>query len=481
MKKSLAGNSVIYMIKTVIGLLVPLITFPYVARVLTVETIGKVSFSNSIISYFSLLAGLGIFTFAVREGTKIRDDRKQWDLFASEIFTFNLITTVISYVLFLVLLLYVEKWQNYSVIMIILSVSIPLATLGVDWIFTVHEEFLYITIRSLCMQLLSVVYLLLFVKDNSDIFHYALYTVFSGVGANVVNFFRARKYVTLKLRITARVKTYLKPILLIFLSSFATQIYINSDITILGYLATDRDVGLYEIAVRIYNIAKTVLLALGVVSMPRLENLVERDPMSYEKLFSKLFNVNTLLVVPAAIGLAIVGEDVLVLFAGEQYAQSYAYLAILAFALPFCILNSYLSSGNLVLHGKEKQIFITAVIGAILNAVLNLLLIPLLGGVAAAATTLLAEAVGMVIHLYNISRYHKICGVGKHLLQVLLAALGMGVVCLLVSFSVQTLLLRLFAVIAAGVATYFVTLLLMHNELFMEGIRTLLDKRRGAK
>lgn len=478
MKNNLAKNSIIYTLKTVIGLFLPLITFPYVTRVLSVDTIGKVNFSYSIISYFSLLAGLGIFTFAVREGAKIRDQRDQWNLFASEIFSFNIITTVISYGLFILLLLLNKKWQNYTSIMLLLSTVVPLTTLGMDWVFTVYEEYVYITLRSLIVQILSVFYLLFFVKNDTDLLHYALYTVFSSVGSNILNFIRARKYVTLKWRITSNIKAYIKPILLIFLSSVATQIYLNSDITMLGYMTSDADVGLYNATVRVYNIVKTVMLALGVVSLPKLANCVGNNRQEYDSLFSKLFNVNILLLLPAAIGLASVSSDVLELFAGETYTRSASALTILAFALPFCALGSYLASGNLVLFNKEKHILVAAIIGAAANVILNFILIPYYGAAAAAATTLISELLTFSIHMFNIRKYYKIRNILTNFIQVFVSAVLMGIVCALVSPVINSLYLRLLVTISAAVLTYGISLLILRNKLLLEGISMVVAKWR---
>ena len=129
------------------------------------------------------------------------------------------------------------------------------------------------------------------------------------------------------------------------------------------------------------------MLALGVVSLPKLAHCIENNRQEYDSLFAKLFNVNILLLLPAAIGLACVSKDLLNLFAGETYTQSSLTLTILAFALPFCALGSYLASGNLVLFNKEKHILFAAIIGAAANVLLNLILIPLYGTAAAAATT----------------------------------------------------------------------------------------------
>ena len=156
--KSLKINVILNMIRTIMQLIFPLITFPYASRVLGTESLGKVNFTTSVISYFVLIASLGINSYAIREGASLRENRDKFEHFANEIFSINVISTFITYVLMFITFLLVPKFRGgYLILLLIQITNIAFTTLGVDWIYNIHEEYLYITIRSICVQLISMV------------------------------------------------------------------------------------------------------------------------------------------------------------------------------------------------------------------------------------------------------------------------------------------------------------------------------------
>ncbi len=469
-KRSLTFNTFIYGFRTIINFIFPLITFPYASRVLAVDSMGKVNFSTSIVSYFSLLAGLGIQTFAIREGAKIREDQEKASEFCSEIFTLNLITTALAYALFLVMLICNKKWHEYTWIMLIISLTIPLTTIGMEWVFAIYEDFFYITVRSVIVQMASVVFLFLFVKNDKDLYMYAVYTVFSAVGANLLNVFLVHKHVNIRLHISKKILPCMKPILILFASAAACQVYLYSDTTILGYLTSDTDVAKYNAAVKVYNLAKNVLLVIGTVSMPRLAGLLSDESLErYKVLFTKLFNVLILLIVPCVVGLLVVGKNAIIIFAGMRYEQAGAILQILAFAVPASILGSFVASAGLVLFGKELLILKATIVAAILNIVLNLLLIPYVGVSAAAMTTVLSEYVAFFIEYRGLQEKKIVGDIRKNTIQTGVASAIMGVVCwgiqrLLGSF----LIIGTVCSVMAGAVMYAILLHWQKNDLFDE-------------
>ena len=156
-KKSLGLNAFLNGLRSVLNLIFSLITFPYVSRVLTVRGIGIYNFSNTYISYFILISGLGIGTYAVREGAKYRDNQNQINNFVSEIFSINIISTILAYLLLIVSLLIFGNLQNYISCIIIFSLQILFTTLGTEWVYTIYEDYSYITIRSIIFKIISII------------------------------------------------------------------------------------------------------------------------------------------------------------------------------------------------------------------------------------------------------------------------------------------------------------------------------------
>ena len=187
-KKSLGLNAFLNGLRSVLNLIFPLITFPYISRVLSVNGIGIYNFSNTYIGYFILIAGLGIATYAVREGAKYRDNKEQIEEFSSEVFSINILATVIAYILLLLSLVIFKNLNNYVACILIFSIQILFTTLGTEWIYTIYQDYTYITIRSIIFKILSIILLFIFVKRPSDYLIYAAITVLASVGSNFLNF-----------------------------------------------------------------------------------------------------------------------------------------------------------------------------------------------------------------------------------------------------------------------------------------------------
>ena len=166
---SIIKNTFVYTIRILSSMLFPIITFPYISRVLSPDGVGKYNFSTSVISYFSLLAGLGISTYAIREGAKVRDNRQKLEKIAQELFTINIISAITSYVLFLVVSNIIPKFREDRSLLLILSLTLPLSMFGTEWFFSLYEDYFYITIRSVSFQFVSLILMLLFVKNQGDI------------------------------------------------------------------------------------------------------------------------------------------------------------------------------------------------------------------------------------------------------------------------------------------------------------------------
>ena len=175
-------NAILNVIKTISSILFPLITFPYASRILLPENIGKVNFASSYISYFTLIATLGITTYAIRECSIVRNDKKLLSQKASEIYSINLVTTIIAYILLVSSLFAFRFLDTYRTLIIIHSTVILCTTLGADWLNTAMEDFTYITIRTVLFQIISIMLMFVFVKTKEDYVRYAWIIIFSSSG-----------------------------------------------------------------------------------------------------------------------------------------------------------------------------------------------------------------------------------------------------------------------------------------------------------
>ena len=408
-QKSLSRNALIYTIKVVTSMIFPLITFPYISRILLAEGVGKYNFSYTYISYFQLLASLGISTYAIREGAKIRDDNVRLNNFAQEIFSINILSTMISMILLFVSLICVPSLNAYRNIICILSISIPMITIGTEWIFSGKEEFTFITIRTILFQILSLSLMFLFVKNKNDVCAYGLISVIATAGANITNFFYARKYFDHKIVISSNLKKHLKSILILFVAVVASQIYVNIDITMLGFIKGDYATGIYSASSKIYNIVRSLLTAFIAVILPRLANiLVTESKIQYEKLLKKILNAFLILVLPSALGLILLAKSAVILLSGKSFEAAVLPLRILSIALVFSVIGSFIANSILIVFSEERKILYATIVGAIVNVILNVYFIEKYSFIGAAVTTLISEMIVFLIQLYYARKCCKI-------------------------------------------------------------------------
>ena len=399
---SLGRNAALNGLRTVFNLLFPLITFPYVSRTLSVEKVGVFHFSDSIVSYFMMLAALGIYTYAVREGAKIRGDRAALSRFASEVFSINLASMLASFALLGALLMLVPRLQGSAPIIAILSLQILFNALGTEWLYALFEDFAYITFRSIAFQAVSLILLFLLVHGPEDLPVYAGIVVFACAGSNLLNFVLARRMCDVRPVLSIPWKRHLPPILIIFSTTVAISIYTCSDTTMLGFMRGEHEVGIYAVSSKIYGLAKMLLSSVLIVAVPKLSLLLaEKKAEEYNGTLSAISGAVSMLLFPVALMLFLLAEDFVLLLSDATYLAAASSLRLLCIALLFCLIGWIANDCVLIPSRMEKIVLISTVASATLNIALNFVLIPFLGADGAAISTIAAEATVMGISVWH--------------------------------------------------------------------------------
>lgn len=478
-KPSLKLNAVLNSINAVMSVLFPLITYPYVTRVLLADNLGKVNFASSIIGYFALIAGLGIAAYAAREGVQYRHDRTKLSQFCSEIFTLNVITAIVSLLLLTACCLLIPQFRNYAVLLSIYSLTIVFSTIGMPWLYTLEEDYLYMTMKAIGIQAITVVLMFIFIREKDDYYKYAFLNVLATVGTNALNLFYCRRYIDLKLSFQLKkVFSHIKACLVFFSSSIASSIYSNIDTTMLGFFASDFYVGIYGVAVKIYVMIKLVLSAFTSVMTPRLTSYVANgEKGEFNKLISTVFKLLWTFLLPVVLGLILVSKEVIWLISGPGYEGAIPALQILSFAIFFAMFASAINGSILIPNKQEKNALKTTVAAAIVNAVLNLVAIPLFLQNGAAATTVVAECVVMVMGWYYARNIVKLASMKKTILTSLLGCAVIAVVCLGVQLLPVGMAVQLVLKVSISVIAYAGTLLISGNELARKAAKSLIQRK----
>ena len=273
--KALKTNFIMNTILTLSSFVFPLITFPYVSRILLPEGTGRVSFATSVVTYFLLLSQLGIPTYGIRACARVRDDRKALSCVVHELLAINLLMSVLAYLLLGGCVFLIPKLRVEKTLIFVISFTIILNAIGMEWLYKALEQYTYITIRSVIFKAIAVIAMLLMVRQKSDYIVYGALTIFAASASNICNFVHAHKYIDFFLKEKCDLKKHLKPVLVFFAMSCATVIYTNLDTVMLGLMKGNVDVGYYNAAVKIKGILLGVVTALGTVMLPRLSYYVE--------------------------------------------------------------------------------------------------------------------------------------------------------------------------------------------------------------
>lgn len=477
--KSLKINAILNALRTILGILFPLITFPYISRVLNVEGIGNINFSTSIVNYFILIAGLGIATYGIREGSKYREDDNRIENFISEVFSINILSTLFSYVLLFIILIVFDNLHKYALIILILSIQIGFTTLGVGWVCNVYEDFLFITIRSIIVQIISLFATFIFVRNINDLLIYAIILTIANSGANILNYFYIKKkYCNFSFVLNSNLKKHIIPILTIFSISIAMNIYVSADTTILGILKSDYEVGIYSCSVKVYTIVKNIIASVLLVLIPRFSILFKDSEMKYEreKLFNNILNILSMLVIPASVGLLVLSKDIILLISGPNYLSAVPSLQILCIAVTFSLFAYLFTQCILLPVMQEKLIFISTTISAIINIVLNIILIPMFGVNAAAFTTAIAEFVMVMFTMIYSRNYVKFKLCNKNIFDIFCGSVSIILVCMIIFSLNLNLYQEIFSSILFSAFTYVATLFLVGNTIIREWMGMLIKK-----
>ncbi len=474
---SIKKNTVYNIIKTASTILFPIITFPYISRVLQPDNIGKINFGNSIVGYISLLATLGVTTYAIRECSKVKNDREELGKLSGEILSINLFTTVIAYLVLAVLLLLYGKLRDYRLLIMIQSMSVLFATLGADWLNTAMEDFKYITIRTVAFQVLSVILMFIFVREPNDYINYAVITVLSSSGGNIMNMVYRRKYCKTKFTLKCNFKKHLPPILGLFAMLLAQQIFTMCDTTIIGLTLGDYQVGLYSAAIKIYNVINQIACSIFVVTLPQLSiAFAQNHSEDYKRILNYFLDFSVIVCLPCVIGMFTLSQEIIILAGGSGYLDAEGCLKILSVTLIAGSASNCTFNANLLASGKDKICLLICVTASVVNLVSNIIFIPLFGIEAAACTTLASQILITIISIPFIKKDAFSAKSFVSLAQSSVACLGLLFVIICVKAIVKNELLRLLCSAAIGGCVYFALLIAQKNRFIMQMLNNIRAK-----
>ena len=438
-------------------IVLPIITTPYVTRVFSSEDLGTYGYFNSIVTYFILLATLGVASYGTKEISANRRNIPQnfWG-----IYTLQFSATLLSIFLYIFLCLRVGTMRNP--VAYILCLSLFSKGLDISWLFQGLEDFRKITVRNITVKLVGVSSIFLFVKSATDLYLYVfLLTIFELLG-QLSMWLPAREFIGRPRFDLKYVEYHLKPILLLFLPQIAISLYANLDRTMLGALASTKDVGIYDQALKLIGILLTLVTSLGSVMLPRVSSLLGTgDHKAVNKMHEISFLIYNLVIFPIMAGMLIVNDDFVQFFLGKDFQDARYAIAIMIFRMFFIGWTNIMGFQMLIPHNKNKEYMISTTVPAILSVGLNLLFLPKFGYIGAAIVSVLTEALVWGIQLFYTRIYLKEVTILKPMFKIIVASCLMYAILLYLKTSLSfspTLNVVVYAIL--GVIIYLVCILI---------------------
>lgn len=471
MAKSVKVNYILNLINTGTQMLFPLITFPYVCRVIEADGIGQINFFQSIISYISLFTCLGIPMYAIREIARDRSDVVQMNRTAMEILLLHSMLTLVGYAIVAILCLTVPQIQVNIPLFLILSLTIFFTAIGCEWFYQGIEDFKYITIRGLIIKTVSVVLLFIFVKSKTDLLYYGCYTVFGVLGGNIFNFFRLRKYIHRENIIFSElhIKRHIKPVLKVFSFSVVTSIYLQLNTVLLGFLKNALAVGYFAAATKVMQMLLTMSACLGSVMMPRASHLIaENKEDEFNRLIQKSYDFTLAIALPMTIGLIFCAPSLIMALCGVKFEHSILPSQIIAPIILMVAISNVFGIQVLFPKGKINIVTLCCGIGAVADLILNLCLIPFFSYIGTSIAYLGAE-VATTVSMYFIGRrYIPIIYFKKSHLTYALGCIVMAFVLYGISLLQLPTLTILLLQGCCGVLAYFIILCIYKDEMLVQ-------------
>lgn len=469
--KSLNHNFIMYSIRMLSNIGFSFIILPLVVRKLGPEYLGKVQYAEVIVSYFLLLINLGIDIYGKREVALERSNLEKLShtiselLFILSIMTFFVTIFYIGFTYFFIKDIILKK------ILIIYIFNIIFNFIGVEWFYVGIENQEYITKRNLMIKFLSAILILYFVRTKNDIYTYTIIIVFSLIGSNFWNFFKLRRFIKLKIKINLNkiIKKHIKNLLVLSSGIIAANILCNVDSVMIKNIVGDKELGYYSFAMKFGKIPLIFATAIVAILYPRLCNLLGQGKKEeYYKLTT--FGIETILLFsfPASIGMFILSDTIVKIFAGNEFLPSIPIMKI--FSIFILVMGIALCTGSMTLiaNKRDKIYSISVVFGSVLNFLFNIIFISKIGAIGAAIATLITEITAIIVRIvFCRDIFKNIEIININLLKIIIASVFMGIIVSLSKNISSNMIINLLISIGIGGIIYFALLLILKEKNIM--------------
>lgn len=477
--KSMKKNYVYNLLYTIINMIFPLITAPYLSYVLGAENIGKVNYATSIVTWFTIFSSFGIPRYGVREIARNRDDKKELSNSFWNLITIQLVLSLISIIIYLIIILNTSGLQKERTLHMIMVLIIVLNIFSIDWFYQGVEEYGYITIRNFIFKIISIILIFTMIKSKEHYLIYACINIFGLSFNNILNYVNTKKYVDKKIY-KFKFFYYLKELKVYFMITLVVALYTQLDQTFVGTIS-ERDLAYYLRSKTVLGVGFSIVNSLITIFIPRTAYLVKNNYLEYKNIVQKSINYIYLLALPCLVGIIMLSEEIMIFLGGDEFVQAKYSLLIIGVLVLITSIGSWQVNQILIPHKKEKLAFRIQCMAAIISISLNIILIPKYSYIGAAIAWVISEIFltateGLFIRKEIKSL--KINYLNKTLLKYVISVVLMGIFVLMIKNTIINNNLIVILSVLISPIIYVLSALLLKDEIIYEIFNNLRKKIR---
>lgn len=462
-KRSVTENVFYNMLYQIVATVLPIITTPFISRTLRLHSSGIHSFTESIVTYFIIIGSLGTSLHGIRKIAYVSDNKEELSKATIEIIMLKLV------LMFLTLAVYIPTLcinNEFAYIYRIQIINIVANGIDISWFYQGVEDFKKVTIRNLLVKLIFISALFIFIRKPSDLKLYVLFTVASALIGNLIMIYYLPKYIDIKSVKKLNLFLHIKPCVALFIPQAMNYIYALMDRSMLGWMTNTDNVGIYDQAQRLVRMVTSILQSVGYAIMARVANLTAgNDREGIKEYIGKSVNFNLFFAFPATFGILGVANDFIPFFLGNEYLEVVPTLKILSVLILTTSMNSIFGVQLLMPMGKERIYTVATTSGAIVNVLVNILLIPKWGGFAACISSIVSELVVLTISYWNVRDMLSLRKILKDNVWVIVASVVMYIAVRLVSLIQINVIIKLLLELLVGGGIYFTIMFITRDKI----------------
>lgn len=455
----------------ILAIIVPVITTPYISRVLGVTGVGKYNYVYAVAYIFSLLCWIGTNIYGQKEIAYCGDNKEDRSKVFFEICIIKIVAFFFSSIIYISTIIFIHE----DILLFLLAYFYLLANfVDISWLYQGLEDFKSTVLRNSIVKIAGVILVFILVKDQNAVWRYIFILAFTAFVGQLFMWFNVPRLIN---RVDIRklnFRRHIKSTIILFLPSIATYVYTSLDKVMVGAITNADEVGFYSQSEKIIKLAMTIVTSLGVVMIPRMTTLIKNQNWEMvKKNLNKAFRFVFFLSMPMIAGMVAISDTFIPWFLGEGFERCILLFQILSPLIIIIGIASITGQAVLVSLNKQSYYTVTVVSGAVVNCIFNFILIPQCAALGASFATLIAEGIVTILQLIGIKHYFDHKAFIVNLVKYTICSFFMFVIVRFINMtlSMQDSFLQLGIDVLVGFASYILILTVLRDTLLFELLR----------